>query len=529
MNYPVWDVPFIGSGWVVGIIAIFHVMISHFAVGGGFYLILAERKARREKRDDWLEVLRGHSLFFLILTGIFGAISGVGIWFSIGLASPQSTSALIHNFVFGWAIEWCFFLVEIAAVMVYYYTWDRVDAKTHMRVGWLYAGTSWGTLFIINGILTFMLTPGKAWLAVAGTGREASQFWAALFNPTFWPSLVLRTLTCCALAGVWALVTASRIDGFKKPVLKSEIIRWSAGWLMPSFFLVPVALAWYLFAIPDNSRLLLQLGVGTIGSGMFTQVARATLVTTMSSATILAVVYFLAWKNPKDFGLGHAIAVVFLALAATGATEHAREMMRKPYTIGQYMYSNGVRRSEVAGYNLAGFTTGSIWASGDTGEAMFRGQCMNCHTLDGYRAIRPLLHGRDRSAIVKLLAMLHDPPANSPYKSYMPPLVGTPDEIAALAGYLNKLVNPAGSGTNDLVAQGKTVFEANACNACHGDGGTGGPLAPALTGVGTRLPGDKLAAFLLKPSDKAIAGGMPSPKISDDDMKSLIAYLNSLK
>src|SRR5208282_4038926 len=99
MNYPIWDVPFIGSGWVIGIIAIFHVMISHFAVGGGLYLILAERKARRENRADWLEVLRGHSRFFLILTGIFGAISGVGIWFSIGLASPQSTSALIHNFV----------------------------------------------------------------------------------------------------------------------------------------------------------------------------------------------------------------------------------------------------------------------------------------------------------------------------------------------------------------------------------------------------------------------------------------------
>ena len=55
------------------------------------------------------------------------------------------------------------------------------------------------------------------------------------------------------------------------------------------------------------------------------------------------------------------------------------------------------------------------------------------------------------------------------------------------------------------------------------------PLAPALTGVGTRLPGDKLAAFLAKPSDKAVAGGMPAPKLADDDMKALLAYLNSLK
>ena len=47
MNYPFWDIPYLGSGWVIGIIAIFHVMISQFAVGGGLYLPMAERKAMR--------------------------------------------------------------------------------------------------------------------------------------------------------------------------------------------------------------------------------------------------------------------------------------------------------------------------------------------------------------------------------------------------------------------------------------------------------------------------------------------------
>jgi hypothetical protein len=93
MNYPFWDVPIIGSGWVIGAIAIFHVLISHFAVGGGFYLPMAEAKALREGREDWLQVIRGHSKFFLILTGVFGAVSGVGIWFSIGLANPEADSA----------------------------------------------------------------------------------------------------------------------------------------------------------------------------------------------------------------------------------------------------------------------------------------------------------------------------------------------------------------------------------------------------------------------------------------------------
>jgi cytochrome d ubiquinol oxidase subunit I len=88
MNYPFWDIPYLGSGWVIGIIAIFHVMISQFAVGGGLYLPLAERKAMREGRADWHKELVGYSKFFLILTGVFGTVSGVGIWFAIGLTQP---------------------------------------------------------------------------------------------------------------------------------------------------------------------------------------------------------------------------------------------------------------------------------------------------------------------------------------------------------------------------------------------------------------------------------------------------------
>jgi mono/diheme cytochrome c family protein len=192
-------------------------------------------------------------------------------------------------------------------------------------------------------------------------------------------------------------------------------------------------------------------GVNTIGAGMFTQATRAVLVTAMTSGTILAVVYFLAWKNSRDFGLGHAFAVLFLALAATGSTEHAREMIRKPYTVGQFMYSNGVRKPDVAKLNKAGFTAASPWGHGEmpVGEQMFRGQCMSCHTVDGYRSMRKFMHGRDRKAIAGVLAMLHENKKDSPYGLYMPPAVGTAAEMDALADYLDHMVN----GTPTLTAK----------------------------------------------------------------------------
>jgi len=466
MNYPFWDIPILGSGWVI---AIFHVMISQFAVGGGLYLPLAERKAMRMPagplRDAWLAQLAVYSKFFLILTAVFGTVSGVGIWFAIGLTHPEATSTLIHNFVFGWAMEWVFFLVELTTIAVYYSTWGKIDSKLHLKVGWVYAGASAFTLIIINGILTFMLTPGDTWLTVAGTGHEASKFWYAFFNPTYWPSLFLRTCVCCALAGIWALITASRIDGDKQPELKTTLVKWSVKWLVPSFVATPFLLIWYLWMVPESQRALLTLGIGTIGSGTFSVVTRIALLIIITSATIVGVAYFLAYRNPRDFNLSHAIAILLLALIATGAGEYSREMLRKPYVIGQWMFSNGVRVPYVARINQEGYLAHSNWVwngpilnerlvtpgmttlndptfSYSRGEAIFRGECGSCHTLNGYRPLAKLLAGRDQANIRSFITMLHDYKPDSPYRRFMPPMVGTKQDIDDLANFLNTQVNP---------------------------------------------------------------------------------------
>jgi cytochrome bd-type quinol oxidase subunit 1 len=445
MNYPFWVVPHIGSGWVIGMIAIFHVMISQFAVGGGIYLYFAERKALKEGRRDWLHIIKAHSRFFLLVTGVFGTVSGVGIWFAIGLAAPEATSTLIHNFVFGWAIEWVFFIVELSTVAVYYYTWDRISDQLHLKVGLLYAISSLFTLIIINGILTFKLTPGAAWLAVAGTGQEASCFWQAFFNPTYWPSLFLRMGVCFSLAGVWALVSYSRM-GHETSALRAELVHWSAQWLLPLFFTMPFLLLWFLYEIPESQRGLLELGIATMGKGMFTQVTRMVLVILMTSVTVVGVVYFFAWRSPNDFRPGHALAILLLGLCATASSEYVREMLRKPYIIVGHMFSNGVRVKAVDKFNGEGFLTHSNWVreGGDEhlakGEAMFRGQCMSCHTVDGYRPMNQLLAGRDKAAIASLLKILHDDKPDSPYHAYMPQIVGTPEELDDLRDYLSTLI-----------------------------------------------------------------------------------------
>jgi cytochrome bd-type quinol oxidase subunit 1 len=101
MNYPIWELP--APGLLIAAVAIVHVFISHFAVGGGLFLVLAERKARTEGDEALLGFVRSLSRFFVLLTLVLGALTGVGIWFTIALVHPQATSALVTAFVWGWA------------------------------------------------------------------------------------------------------------------------------------------------------------------------------------------------------------------------------------------------------------------------------------------------------------------------------------------------------------------------------------------------------------------------------------------
>ena len=201
MNYPVWQLGFPG-GLLIAAVAVLHVFISHFAVGGGAYLVLTERRAYARNDSELLRYVKLHSKFFALLTVVLGAVTGVGIWFTIGLVSPEATSSLIHTFVWGWAIEWVFFFVEIASALIYAYNWDTLDRRTHLIIGWIYFVCGLGE-------------PGgdqRHYHLHAHTRTLArnQEFWSGFFNPTYWPSLFIRTAMAVGLAGIFGLVTAMR-------------------------------------------------------------------------------------------------------------------------------------------------------------------------------------------------------------------------------------------------------------------------------------------------------------------------------
>ena len=305
-----------------------------------------------------------------------------------------------------------------------------------------------------------MLTPGDSWLAVAGTGQEASRFWQAFFNPTYWPNLFMRTAGL-HLAG--RHLGAGHVQPHRRrQAAATEDRSWCAGapsgWF-PSFVLLPAAAGLVSVAGAGvAARAAALWACRPSAPGAFTQVTRTALVIVMTSATIVGVVYFLAWRSPLDFSFPHAVRRLCSALVATASGEYGREMLRKPYVIGRHMFSNGVRVGDVAAVQRGRLPRAfPVARTGDTpplarGEAMFRGQCMACHTVDGYRLDEDGSCGRNREAIGNLLAMLHDYKPDSPYRRVHAAAGGHAGRDRGAGRLPGHLVTPA-----PAVPAGKTV------------------------------------------------------------------------
>ena len=77
MHYPWWYVPVLTSPMLIAIISVIHVLISHYAVGGGLFLAVETSFAYRTQDRDYLGYLKRHAKFFVWVTVVLGAITGV--------------------------------------------------------------------------------------------------------------------------------------------------------------------------------------------------------------------------------------------------------------------------------------------------------------------------------------------------------------------------------------------------------------------------------------------------------------------
>lgn len=421
MQYPVLQNLFAGGGLIIALIAVVHVYVAQFAVGGGLYLVLMEHVARKRNSPAMLEHVRKHTLFFLLLTMVFGSLTGVAIWFIIAVLSPGATLTLIHNFAFGWATEWVFFVGEIVTLLVYYYTFRTMEARTHLTVGWLYFAFGWLSLFIITGIIGLMLTPGQ-WL-------ETGDFWHGFFNPSFWPQVLFRTLIAFGVAGLFGFLSAT---WEKDPEVRDTMGRFCALWtIVPLVLLVPAGY-WYLAALPEAQQSMVAGG----NPEMLPYVqAILNLVPVMLAGGLV-----MAVRMPQPIRLGLAAVLLLLGLAHFGSFEFIRESARRPYVIYGHTFSNGVTVADAKALGDGSYLAAAKWVKikaitpenrREAGRELFMSQCLSCHSVGGpMHDILPLVR---RVRTVGMEAYLD---GQGKVFRYMPHFLGTLEERMALAEHI---------------------------------------------------------------------------------------------
>ncbi|NLW82369.1 MAG: cytochrome C [Desulfovibrionales bacterium] len=444
MNFPIWELHWAGGGLLIALISVFHVYIAHFAVGGGLFLVLTELLAYRRQSPEIMDYAKRHTKFFLLVTMVLGGITGVGIWFIISLVAPAATVSLIHTFVFGWAIEWVFFLGEIVSLFIYYYTFGRMSRRNHLAMGWLYFFFGWMSLFMINGIIGFMLTPGD-WPATR-------DFWDGFFNPTFWPALVFRTCIALMFAGLYGFVTAT---WEKDAPTRETMVRYCALWLLLPFGVLLLSGWWYLQVLPEGPRAMILGANPEIAPFLkgFVQI----------SALLFAGGLAMAIRMPAAVKRPMAVTLLVIGLLYMGCFEWMREAGRRPYLIYGHMYSNAILAGTEEAISKQGFLATSGWNRNqevtpdnalDAGKEIFRGQCASCHSIGGpLNDIKPLtaVFGRfAMESMIRGMGKIH---------SYMPRFAGTELERGALASYIVEGLHGKKTAAAEALARPEAALE----------------------------------------------------------------------
>ncbi|NUP99289.1 MAG: cytochrome ubiquinol oxidase subunit I [Armatimonadetes bacterium] len=447
MHYPWWYVPALTAPMLIALVAVLHIYVAMYAVGGGILLAAETARAHRDDDQETLGYLKRHAWFFILVTVVYGAMTGVGIWWTIGLASPLATEALIHIFVFGWAIEWCAFIIEVVAAFLFYYFWGRVTPQLHTQLGWIYAASAWISLVLITGITAFQLNPG-AW-------PETGGFWTAFFNPQFVPQTLARTGGALLLALLYFYLHGSfALEG--QETLRRAVFARLSRWTVPAGAMIILGgLGWALFLPPSGKAIVEGTGAMNVFAGVVVAV----------TTIVLGLSYYGPMRRPQDVSRTLAIALFCLGLIAIGASEFLREATRKPFVVFDLVYGHGLYKDEVPAAQAGGLLREGTWtrayakrypgllaadgevnpwrlaelpaeARRDLGRTLFMYHCNDCHAERGYSGVHGLIRGWQRSDITRVV----NHPDRIHY--FMPPWSGHEAETQALIEYLESITPP---------------------------------------------------------------------------------------
>jgi cytochrome c553 len=449
-DIPLFHLDWLNNRMLIALIATLHALINHsLAVGFMPLVTWLENKGVLNSRPDqitdpeWDKMVYKLMWTAFIITTTIGAMTGVGIWFSVSLVSPNSIASLIRVFYLAWFTEWIVFVTEVVLILIYFLTWKSANRSLaskmkHIKFGWYLSVFSWITMAIIVSILGFMMDPGN-W----NTDQSLIN---GFTNPMYLPQLLYRTPLAMVLAGTLGLFLIAiftrkgednRIRAF------GYIGKWIIAWLP---FAV-VGSVYYYQLIPNTMLANMQVAVGTQAFQDWYDILAKIIVG--ASALILATAVVAVWK-PGTLRASYLAVPLVFGLGFMGIFERVREFIRKPYIISEYMYSNLLREEDYPLYKRDGLLKWATYTSTpeitaenkiEAGRNVFMLACSRCHTTQGVNSIVGVfdnMYGNtgkpfDAEIMATYINNMHNA------RAYMPPFPGNKKEMEALAAYIKDL------------------------------------------------------------------------------------------
>ncbi|SHK30701.1 c-type cytochrome [Thermocrinis minervae] len=459
--YPMWYVPIFGSAFTIALIATIHVMASHTSVGASILLAYLATKAYKENNPKIYDYIKKYLLGLLVFSYVSGSITGPGIWFSATVANPRGISALIHNFVWVWASEWIWFVAEVTLVYILFYTLGRIDQKSWLRLVWTFAIGSWATMYVIVGILSFMLSPGhEKWFT---TGNILDAF----YNKNYFPHLLMRSSFMFAIAGTVGIAIAALMKKDVDEKTYKDIVKTMSYWGIGGIVFGLMFFAWYVSTLPERS--ILQLN----------SIIPSYLIVPLGIIVVLLLAHFLLTAVKPDLARVWVAYPLYISIFFLGVypEEKIRETIRKPYVAGEFVWVNQIIAKDVPAKGISsevpvinqkgllkldpfvpeGLKTITPENKVMAGKAFAVLACSGCHNVTGSTGLRPFGQKfagmTDENSVYNfLVSYLRDNPP-----PYMPRLVGTDEEIRALAAYIADLVSKGGSVSARIVVPQKSL------------------------------------------------------------------------
>lgn len=436
MEFPIFQFPYLGTGMVIALDAVLHVIISHgLAIGAILFIVISEYLGLKKASRDWEDFAKDFLKFTIIITTGIGAVTGVGIWFIPSALSPRGIGSMLRVFFWPWFIEWAVFTCEVIFILAYYFTWDRWQSekkRRHIFLGVVYLSFAFLSASLITGILGFMLTSdGWPW---------DRAFWSAFLNPSYLPQLFLRigiSLSIGALSSSAFLLFTRKDSTFRQ-----EALGLFAKAATVSFSATILSTWWYFTVIPSAFK---THAIFAVLTSRLSQTPQIFWYANCAGILLLFVTAMVSFIGP---GRGPAVLAKVLIIPALLAAmifvaefERIREFIRGPYLMPGYMYANQVLISEAQLLKRDGMLKNDPWfdhAPGNQeatvqGAYLFARNCSTCHTIGGINDIAEKVKGRTEDGIFVLLGHTSD------MVPFMPPFSGTDDERRILAGFLYEL------------------------------------------------------------------------------------------